>query len=291
MTTLIQYAERGQNAWWRYPLATVVALAIAMALGVVLTLVLFLAHLAPPDLAVQMTHPTRPVVFFVATGVSFGVLLAGFAVAIRLLHGKRFTDLLGDWRWRAMAAGGAIWLAVQAVAALADYGLSPRSFSLTISPATWALAGSAIPALALQTFTEEFVFRGYVTQGLLLATRRPLVTALLSGLIFGSVHIPNGAPQAVNAVLFGIATAYIAIRTGGIAFGFGIHLVNNLFGAIVVVSASDVFHGAPGIFTQTTPQLMWLDVAVQGSLIGLAAALIAVRQRLGGRDKREAIAL
>lgn len=279
MTPLIQYAERGRNTWWRYLCCTPLALALATVLGVAIVILLFLAHAVPPDLQEQMTHPTRPAVFFTATGVSFGCLLIGFVGAIRLLHGKRFGDLLGDWRWQAVAAGAAIWFAIQALAALADFGLAPRSFSLTASGETLTLLLTAVPALAVQTFTEEFVFRGYLTQGLLLAIRRPLPAAIVSGLIFGAVHIPNGTPQAVNAAVFGIATAYTAIRTGSIAFSFGLHVVNNLFGAVLVVSASDVFRGAPGLFSQNAPQLMWQDVTVQGFLIALVAALVARRQR------------
>ncbi|HEX7760458.1 MAG TPA: CPBP family intramembrane glutamic endopeptidase [Caulobacteraceae bacterium] len=279
MTSLIQYAERGRNDWWRYLCCTPLALVTATLLGVGIVVLLFLAHAIPPDLQEQMTHPTRPAVFFTATGVSFGCLLIGFIAAIRLLHDKRFGDLLGDWRWQAVAVGAAVWFAVQALAAFADFGLAPRSFSLTASGATLTLLLTAVPALAAQTFAEELVFRGYLTQGLLLATRRPLPAALISGLIFGAVHIPNGTPQAVNAAVFGIATAYIAITTGSIAFSFGLHFVNNLFGAVLVVSASDVFRGAPGLFSQNAPQLMWQDVAVQGFLIVLVAALVAWRWR------------
>jgi len=48
---------------------------------------------------------------------------------------------------------------------------------------------------AIQTFAEEFVFRGYLTQGLLVATRRTIPTVLISGALFGAMHIPNGLPQ------------------------------------------------------------------------------------------------
>ncbi len=119
----------------------------------------------------------------------------------------------------------------------------------------------------MQTFTEELIFRGWLTQGLLLWTRRPAVAAVIAGLLFGLLHIPNGLPQAAGATLFGVAMSLVAIRTGGIAFTWGLHLVNNLLGAVVVVSSGDVFAGAPGLFTQTTPQLMWWDAAVEGVVL------------------------
>jgi membrane protease YdiL (CAAX protease family) len=139
----------------------------------------------------------------------------------------------------------------------------------------------AVGALAIQTFAEEFVFRGYLTQGLLLATRRRVPTALISGLLFGALHIPNGAPQAASATLFGIVLALIAIRSGGIAFTYGLHLANNLFGAVVVVSASDAFHGSPGFFTQDAPGLLWWDAAFGG--VALVAVAILAYRRLGDR--------
>ena len=103
-------------------------------------------------------------------------------------------------------------------------------------------------AILVQTFTEEFIFRGFVTQGILLVLRRPLPAACVSGLVFGAMHIPNGWPQAINAVWFGIICALIAIRTGGIALTSGIHLANNYFGAMGVVSGGDVFKGQPRSF-------------------------------------------
>ena len=137
--------------------------------------------------------------------------------------------------------------------------------------AIWAFTG-----LAIQTFAEEFVFRGYVTQALLLASRRPAVAALFSGLLFGALHIPNGTPQAIWATCFGVVAALIAIRTGGLAFTYGLHLANNLFAGVIVVSTGDVFKGIPGVITQSTPQIMGWDVGV-GVAAMLGALMLAYR--------------
>jgi membrane protease YdiL (CAAX protease family) len=168
--------------------------------------------------------------------------------------------VIGQWRWRLFAIGLGIWTACLVGTTAVDFLLRPGGFHWSATAATPGLAVAALIGLGAQTFTEEFVFRGYLTQGLLLATKRPIAASILSGLLFGSLHIPNGIPQALNAVLFGMVAAYMAIRTGGIAFTYGLHLINNLFGAVFVVSANDVFNGTPGLFTQSTPNLIWLDV-------------------------------
>ena len=275
MTPWIEYATRGRNALWRYLVATPLALVITIALGVALELALTFSRLASPALILQANDPSHPAAFFVGVLVTFGLVLAGFVAAIRIVHGKRFTDLLGDWRWRAFGLGAAVWLMAQVVATGADLAVAPHALRITASAGSLTLALFAVPALIVQTFSEEFIFRGYVTQGLSLVLRRPLLTSAVSGLIFGAAHIANGAPQAIGAALFGAVIAYAAIRTGGLAFGFGVHLANNLFGGIVVTSDADVFKGAPSLVTEHAPPwLVWWDLAVEAALLALLALLL-----------------
>lgn len=276
--TYLDYASAGRNAWWRYPLCVALALFLAVACPAVVILALILAHHWPADVMRFAQDPSHPVAFFTINGVLFFVLAAAFAAAIRLVHRKRFADVLGAWRWRDFAIGLGVWATALVCLTLVDFAVAPAGFRVSVSGQTAALALAAAAALAVQTFAEEFIFRGYLTQGLLLATRRTAPTAILSGLLFGAAHIPNGAPQAASATIFGIVFAVLAIRTGGIAFGYGLHFMNNLFGAVVVASGGDVFHGSPALFTQTTPQLMWWDTVV-GAVALVAVAYGVLRRR------------
>jgi membrane protease YdiL (CAAX protease family) len=271
MTEFLELAARGKTAWWRYPLTILLAVVLWLLLCVIGIVAFELAGAVPADISQELTQPKHIEVFYGGTGLLFGGLLIAMAVAVRLVHGKRVRDTIGLWSWRRVATGAGVWLAVCLVAGGLDYLIQPAGFSATASAATATLALWAVPSLIVQTFTEEFIFRGYVTQALLLATRRPLVAAVLSGLAFAALHIPNGWPQAASAAAFGVITALIAMRTAGIALTFGLHLVNNLFGAVIVVSANDVFRGSPALITQATPQLMWLDAAAP--FVALAAAL------------------
>jgi membrane protease YdiL (CAAX protease family) len=281
MTSFLEYARRGRNAWWRYLLAILLALVLWIGAQAVVVLPLAIAGKIPPQLASLMIDAGHPAYFYGATGAVFGALVLAFVAALGLVHGKRFGDIIGAWRWRQTAFGAAIWLALCAGAALVDYALEPSGFRLTAGPALLPLALWAVPSLAVQTFAEEFIFRGYLTQGLLLALRRPLPTALVSGAIFALMHIPNGWPQAGEALMFGIVAALIAMRTGGLSLTWGLHLANNLFGALVVVSTSDVLRGSPGVFTQATPNLAWVD--------GIATAiLLAALWWMVGRRPAEA---
>lgn len=278
--TYLDYASRGANSAWRYGVSFVLGPVIAAGLGAVILLLSNLAHWVPADLADQVTRPDHPIVFFTANGLIFTALLVGYQLAIRLVHRKRFSDLIGDWRWTNFATGLGLWLVVLVAVTLIDYALKPSGFQLSKRLPDPPILALVIAALGMQTFVEEFIFRGYLTQGLLLATRRPIVASLISGLAFGALHIPNGWPQAANAVVFGIVLSLIAIRTGGIAFTYGLHLINNLFGAVVVVSTNDVFKGSPAFFTQNTPTLNWWDMAM--ATLALAIVLGIVIRRMPG---------
>jgi membrane protease YdiL (CAAX protease family) len=261
MTGYLALARRGRTDWWRYVLTPIAALLLWAIFIVIGYVVAFTSHLLPADYLKFALDPSHPAYFYGFAGITFGGLLVVFAIAVLLVHGKRLADIVGPWRWGQFAAGAGLWLFLCAAGAGIDYLVRPAGFRLTLGPQTLTLALIAAPSLAAQTFCEEFIFRGYVTQGVALGLKRPLAAAAISAAIFAFFHIPNGIPEAANALVFGFITALIVMRTTNLAFTYGIHLVNNLFGAVVVVSSADVLHGSPGIFTQATPDLLWLDVA------------------------------
>lgn len=279
MNEYLDYARRGRTDGWRYPVTLALALLISVGGAIALLLPATIAGWLPEDLAGQMTSPTHPTVFFVGTGATFAVLGAGVWLAGWWVHAKRLADLVGRWRWSLVIAGFLTWGLVLASATAIDWLISPASFTVSASAATPKLALLALAALLPQVFVEELIFRGYLTQGFLLAFKRIGPASVLSGLVFGALHIPNGLPQAAAATLFGVLTAAMAIRLGGLAFSFGLHLANNLFGSVLVVSAQDVFRGAPGVLTQDTPHLMWWDMMLSSA--GLLAVLLVVWRRLG----------
>jgi len=278
METYLAYALRGKNAWWRYLLCLVLACLLAGFIMFAGALVLMLAHLMPLGLAAEIQRPQNVMPFFLGIAASFGIVAISLALAAAAVHRKRPSDLLGQWRWNHFALAFGAWVLVQSVLALIDFAIAPKGFALTAGQGTLSLAAVGFVGISVQTFAEEYVFRGYLTQGLLLLFKKPLPAAIVSGLLFGSLHISNGTPQALNAAVFGIVCSLVAIRTGGIALTYGLHLANNYFGAVVVVSGSDVFKGSPGIFSQTTPELVWWDLFL-AVLVLSAVPWLIFRQR------------
>jgi len=284
MELYLSYAGRGRIAWWRYPLTVVVGLLLACVALALLGVALAALRLLPPDLARQVQGSGDPWIFFTAIALVFAALGAGLAAAAALIQRKYPGDIIGAWRWRLFLSGVLIWLAIQVILAGVDFAIAPSGFSWS-GRAAPLLALWMLGAILIQTFTEEFIFRGFITQAIVLVLPRPLPAACVSGLMFGALHIPNGWPQAINAAWFGIVCAFIAIRLGGIAFTSGIHLANNYFGAMGVVSGGDVFKGSPGLVIQNTPHLQWWDLAMAVSALAILPWLLRVLRLLPGDAK------
>ena len=282
----LAFARKGRPSGWLYLLVAPAAFILALVLGVVgMAAGLAATGSLKPDTlkAMQDPHETGP--YFTLVGVTFGVFILGFWAASRLIQGKRFGDIVGRWRWGLVAKGVGVWFVVVGLSAMADFLVRPQGF--TVSPDVRAplFILWAAPALAVQTFAEEFVFRGVITQGLVRAVKRPWIVCILSGLIFGSAHIPNGTVSAISATMLGMVLTFLAIETGGLALGWGLHLVNNLFAGVVVVSSSDVFKGAHALFYQNTPGLDGFDLAFT---VAALAAVLWVFRRLAPLPVRDA---
>ena len=268
----------GRHAFWRYLVAFLIALAVEAIVSVIYVVAVLTAGLRMEELQTAVADPARPMLFFPLIGISFAGWLIGFGLGALWLHGKNPLRLLGNWTWAGFLLGGGIWLIVLAANTAADYALQPDGFTLRLAPIDASVIAVIAAALAIQTFTEEYVFRGYLTQALLKISQNSWVAIIVGGVIFGAFHIPNGIPQAISAGVMGMAFAWITLRTGSIAFAAGVHFINNLYGAVVVVSGEDVFKGAPGLLTQVTPDLMWWDIGFAG--VALVAIMVVLARRL-----------
>jgi uncharacterized protein len=263
----LAYARRGNNSWWRYLATPVLAFVLLTLVQLIADTWTARAGLLPPNFTVLTRDASNPVWFYGYGSLLSAGLLLSLLVAALVIQNKNFADLVGHWRWAHAAAGAAAGLALVIVATGVDYAVHPAGFQLIVGPQTVVLALVAIPYCLLLVLFDEVFYRGFAAQGLLLATKRPLVVAVGSGAL--SMLGVNSWPHAADAFVWGFAAGLIAIRTGGIAFTWGMAAVTSLFNAVVSVESDDVLRGSPGIFAQTTPDLAWLDVVVSCVLMAL----------------------
>jgi membrane protease YdiL (CAAX protease family) len=101
-----------------------------------------------------------------------------------------------------------------------------------------------LPALLIQTATEELVFRGFLLQGLAARFRSRWFWWLLPAALFGLLHWnpaefgPNTWIVALSTAAIGLILADVTVRTGNLSAAIGLHFANNVASLLVVALPS-----------------------------------------------------
>jgi len=122
----------------------------------------------------------------------------------------------------------------------------------------------AIFLLPIQTSCEELLFRSYILQGIKMRTKKNSVAVLISGLMFGVIHIGNpeiakiGYHIIVYYMLVGVFLALISLFDNGIELALGYHAANNVFAALMITNNWQAFQ-TDAVFMDNTDPGMGLD--------------------------------
>ncbi|MBI3041348.1 MAG: CPBP family intramembrane metalloprotease [Betaproteobacteria bacterium] len=229
----LDLARQGRNEWWRYALGVLIIAFFWLALGYVPYLLLLGSGL-----------DADPMLDFVAVNFSIFMMLAGLALAVRLIHRRPLASLLApDARvdWGRIGRGAAAWGVIAAVIVVIEHLLFPDRYYLSFNPERFFAFLVLVLALTpIQSATEELIFRGYAMQGFGLLTRRPALIAVLSSLVFTAPHLLNPEVErhgalimAANYFAIGMLLATVTLRDGRLELAIGLHAVNNTFLALV----------------------------------------------------------
>lgn len=249
--TYVAKAGEGRNSAWRIAIGvsviTLMVLSITIAAIAAGPLVYqgfcALAGCAQPTLsyweASEMLHESFDSWFgFALTLCTIGAVWAGTWVALRLLHRRRLSSLIGisgRLSWPDFASSFAVWFVVSLGSSALFFATDPTARRGGIELLDWIIA--LLPWslwILMQSSAEELVFRGYLQQSL--AQRFPnwLVWAVLPTLIFTLLHWDGDAMPWMNAAVlvsgavFSVAMTLLVCATGNLGAAFGAHCANNV---------------------------------------------------------------
>lgn len=211
---------------WTGILAIVVAFAFALmgAIAIGIVAAIFGADFEDPP----------PAVNIVATFVQDGAF-----VAAAVLFARRAGPLLPEQfglvrvrvrtalKWTAIAYGG-YWLLSIVWAQLVDLSEQDQlPDSLGVDESTVALVAVCVLVTVVAPIAEEVLFRGYVF-GALRNWRGPWPAALLTGAIFGAIHVGSAPAEfLVPLAILGVALCVLRWRSGSLLPCIALHAANN----------------------------------------------------------------
>jgi hypothetical protein len=137
----------------------------------------------------------------------------------------------------------------------------------------------------IQTATEEFAFRGFLTQFVRKYLSHPVLFLGIPALLFAAPHILNISayagqwyailPYLVSGLLFG----WFAYRTGSLWMAMGLHFANNLGNAIFIGSDIDILPSlAPVIISKPSLEVV-TGVTLFSSLLMFVILEFLIRRK------------
>lgn len=248
----IAQAFNSLHDWWRYLIGLIIAVIGVFIFSLPHIIAVFIKRLeAEVDLTrlddisyLFSLFDSNTNLIFVLLPFAGGLIF--LLVAVKYLHKQSIRSLTTarkkiDWKriWFAFL----FWGIVSSGMVLLDYYLAPESYLDNFELNRFlVLAIIAIVLLPIQTSFEEYLFRGYLMQGIGVLVKNKWLPLIITSLIFGLMHIANPEVEKLGYIVMvyyigtGFFLGIITLMDDGMELALGFHAANNLFTALLVTA-------------------------------------------------------
>lgn len=253
----IEQGFRGKNEWWRYLLGFLATFFVSQ-LGAI-PLIMAVAFKVMSDggniesindpNVLMTTLDSNLTLFLMLLGFAAGML--GLYLFVRYLHQQSFKDLTTT---RAKTDWGRVFFGFFLVATLTlvftgiSYYQNPESYVVQFQLVPFlVLALIAIVLIPIQTSFEEYLFRGYLMQGIGVNAKNRWLPLIITSVIFGGMHAFNPEVTKLGYVIMvyyigtGFFLGIMTLMDEGLELALGYHAGNNLIAALLVTADWTVF--------------------------------------------------
>ncbi|WP_109301092.1 CPBP family intramembrane glutamic endopeptidase [Aquimarina sp. AU474] len=183
---------------------------------------------------------------FLELMIPFVVFLGGLLFWVKFVHQQSILSLTTarkkiDW-------GRVFFIFVlMATFIITSTGLSyysnPEDYIYNFEPVPFfILLLMAIVLVPIQTSFEEYMFRGYLMQGLGLATKNKWIPLVVTSVLFGVMHAANPEVETLGPIIMvfyigtGLFLGIITLMDEGMELALGFHAANNLITVLLVTA-------------------------------------------------------
>ena len=248
----IAQAFNSLHDWWRYAVGIMVVVVGVFVFSLPHIVAVFIKRLnAEVDLLrlddvnylMSLFDSNTNLVFLLLPFVGGLIFLFGI---VKLLHKQTITSLTTSRKkidWKRIFFAFFFWGIISSGMVLLDYYLAPESYIDNFELNRFlVLAAIAILLLPIQTSCEEYLFRGYLMQGIGVVTNSKWIPLVITSLIFGLLHISNPEVDKLGYIIMvyyigtGLFLGVITLMDEGMELAIGFHAANNLFTALLVTA-------------------------------------------------------
>lgn len=244
----INQAYKGNNAWWRVLITSMLTLGVFVANFVMY----FMMSKEELDKVYQSMREIPNNLSLLLNLLPFVLLLGLLFLLVRVLHERSILSLTTsrdkvDYG-RILFSFGLIVLLTLAGFAV-SYALDSSTVLWNFNPAKFALLfGISLLLFPFQIGFEEYLFRGYLMQQIGIIAKNRWFPLVLTSTLFGLFHSanPEVAHLGFGVMAFYIGTGFLlgimTLMDEGLELALGFHLGNNLMAALLITSDFSAMH-------------------------------------------------
>jgi len=255
-------AVHGHNYWWMFVMGVAAALLGYIIFQIIIQVPLLSMAINKGITIEEITNDPEMIFDPDKIGINKNALLAmlfgmfvfaffGLYLVVTKIHKKPFTSIVTSYekvRFGRIFFAFTVWGILIVTSTLIGYYTDKDAVTLQFDPLNFfMLLLVSVILMPIQTSTEEFIFRGYLVQGLSMIFKNGIIPVLITSLIFGLVHMYNPEAKAFGwhimlpyYSLFGLFLGILTLLDEGLELALGIHCANNLISSLLVTSPNSV---------------------------------------------------
>ena len=201
----------------------------------------------------------------------FVLVFITFLLALKYIHKRSIKSIFTgrpSFDWKRTLISFFLIIAVLSVTTFFEIFYS-NSYQLNFDVSKFlVLLIIAFLIIPIQTTIEEVIFRGYLMQGLKMKIGSNKHAVILSGIMFGMMHLGNPEIEAIGNhviiyyVVSGVFLGLLALYDNGLELSIGYHAANNIFTALMVSNNWQVFQTNAVYVNTAPPEISWIDLVI-----------------------------
>lgn len=253
----IQQAFKSLHEWWRYLVGVIVVL-VASQLGTIPFLIAVLYKIWSDGGDIYSVQDQNILMSVLDSNLTLFLMLLSFAVGLlavyivaRFLHKQPFRELTTSRKKTDLgriAFGFGLIAITTLVLTLIDFNSNPEDYIVQFDLVPFLiLALIAIIFIPLQTSFEEYLFRGYLMQGIGVVAKNRWLPLIVTSVVFGGLHMANPEVDKLGPIIMvyyigtGFFLGIMTLMDEGMELALGFHAGNNLIAALLVTADWTVF--------------------------------------------------
>jgi membrane protease YdiL (CAAX protease family) len=249
----IKQVFKVENDWWLY-LIGVIIVGISTVIGSIPhTIALFSVAFSENTDMSSIQEDPYALMSLIDSNLNLFLMLLSFAIGllallfvVKFIHKQTINSLTTSRKkidWSRFWFSFILWGFVTVIFIVIEFLSSPENYVLNFDLIPFLVLFSiAVIMVPLQTSFEEYLFRGYLMQGLGVLSKNRWVPLFITSIAFGLLHIANPEIEKIGYILLihyigtGFLLGIMTLMDEGLELALGFHAANNLIASLLLTA-------------------------------------------------------